>query len=1254
MKWITAEDIVNWVERRPKDAQQHLPRFIKRLIQSFGTDVGSIEMPDGEGTADHGWDGEVSFVGQSQFIPTGKSVWEIGTDRTVKKKADGDFEKRTKDPKGIIPSETTLVFVTPRKWEKKKDWVKEKSAQRVWHDVWALNARDLEDWFENAPAVAREFALHIGKYVGNVRGLEEFWREWSSATDPAITERLLLASHDGQATQLLTELEKTGFITTINAETVNEAIGFTFAALSLADPDRRNQLLSKMLLCENEDAARSAKLVSQELTVVLPANLAPLAGDLHNAGKSIIIADHVRTGTQPKGVVIDTPWRHDFEMALRAGGMPEETAIQVAAQTGVSISAYRRLLPVSSIAEPGAWNASEHSEVMVPAVLAGQWVHKDNVSDWVMLEKLALSRHDVSELRLKKLLDIEAAPIRNEGVVWFLSAPSDAFLAMGPHITSEHLEAFENVAIEVLSELDPRFELEAKDRFAAQIYGKSHRFSGRFRYGLSQALCLITTRLAKVGGEDGSGRVNWITGKILETVQANGWIGWASISDICPLLAEAAPTTYLNSIEMTLRDDPDTFVQLMTDEDGHSGLGACLHAGLLWSLETLAWFPEHFPRVANALASLVAIDPGGRWGNRPIGSLTDVFLPWKNHSTANVQKRLAVIDQIASKLPDVAWKLLGALGNQHYTTGTHRPKWRAITPLIETDEEYQGYWSGLRERYLKLGYFDPSRLAKFIGGRPQLSAEYRIAAIQHVLGYDLDSLSGEDRNLLRETVRDRLYHIRSFLEPDEIDEDEVAELDRANEFLSPEDPVLRNHWLFSSQSVHLPSGEKKDYREYDNKVKRERKSAAREILHTCDFEISFGLAVDTSLEGRFAYALGQIVEPPEEERYMDRLCAILDERYPVPLVNFSVGRSSVTGEEWVKPQMDRAQNGENGSKAVAALALPLPHNKATWDLVATYGEAANKQYWTWVSIWSTDGYTEYAVEKLLEVGRVLEAVDVAAVGKENVSTVTMMDVLKRTIMHLGARDTEVNRSLFSYHLEELFDCLDGRTDAEVSDIARLEFPFARLLEHSKRGMKAHDRLLAENPAYFAELISWGYHSDSGEEEAVDGLTEEQLQNRASNAHQVLHASRFVPGRTEADFDAEKCSEWFAQCREQLKERNRGRTGPYALVEVVRRTPVDDDDIWPVAGIRDAIEKLSNETFDSALHTAFYNSRGVTSRSMDEGGQQERALAARYTRWANVVDVEAPRIAAVLRSLADTYERQGKNEDVDARIRRVRG
>ncbi len=59
----------------------------------------------------------------------------MGTEKSVKGKADEEFEKRLLNPLGFVPSECVFVFVTIRKWTQKNKWVRSKKAEAKWKDV---------------------------------------------------------------------------------------------------------------------------------------------------------------------------------------------------------------------------------------------------------------------------------------------------------------------------------------------------------------------------------------------------------------------------------------------------------------------------------------------------------------------------------------------------------------------------------------------------------------------------------------------------------------------------------------------------------------------------------------------------------------------------------------------------------------------------------------------------------------------------------------------------------------------------------------------------------------------------------------------------------------------------------------------------------------------------------------------------------------------------------------------------------------
>lgn len=121
---VDATDLVQWADRR--DSQSVLPQLIRSLILSSSDHIEKISFAAGEGVSLGGWDGTTIAEESSSFVPKGTTVWEMGVNRTVKGKADDDYEKRSKNPLFMIPEETSYVFITPRRWRDKDKWTEER------------------------------------------------------------------------------------------------------------------------------------------------------------------------------------------------------------------------------------------------------------------------------------------------------------------------------------------------------------------------------------------------------------------------------------------------------------------------------------------------------------------------------------------------------------------------------------------------------------------------------------------------------------------------------------------------------------------------------------------------------------------------------------------------------------------------------------------------------------------------------------------------------------------------------------------------------------------------------------------------------------------------------------------------------------------------------------------------------------------------------------------------------------------------
>src|SRR5260370_2230534 len=116
--WIKGNDLRIWADTL--QARQKLPALVRRLIHATIENPTLTQFPADEGTQRRGWDGVVQATTCNAWVPSGISVWGMGTDQDPKVKANGDYTKRTENPGNVDIANTTFVFVTPRKWEGKK------------------------------------------------------------------------------------------------------------------------------------------------------------------------------------------------------------------------------------------------------------------------------------------------------------------------------------------------------------------------------------------------------------------------------------------------------------------------------------------------------------------------------------------------------------------------------------------------------------------------------------------------------------------------------------------------------------------------------------------------------------------------------------------------------------------------------------------------------------------------------------------------------------------------------------------------------------------------------------------------------------------------------------------------------------------------------------------------------------------------------------------------------------------------------
>ena len=157
-----ASEIINWSDT--PDAAHKLPELIRHLVQdTLSESPLQIDIPSGSSVRLPGWDGILEVGHGNTWVPSGVSGWEFSCDKKITSKASDNYEKRTAEPLELNKATTTFVFVTPRRWRGKRQWVKKRREEGKWLDVRAYDADDLVTWLEQSPNVTLWFAGVISR-----------------------------------------------------------------------------------------------------------------------------------------------------------------------------------------------------------------------------------------------------------------------------------------------------------------------------------------------------------------------------------------------------------------------------------------------------------------------------------------------------------------------------------------------------------------------------------------------------------------------------------------------------------------------------------------------------------------------------------------------------------------------------------------------------------------------------------------------------------------------------------------------------------------------------------------------------------------------------------------------------------------------------------------------------------------------------------------------------------------------------------
>jgi len=1251
MQWIDTTDLENWASRR--DCQEHLPLAIRRLIRATATGISHMNFPAGDSVVHPGWDGKLRATVGTEYFPEGLSVWEIGTNQDIRRKAEKDYQKRKENPLGVNPVETTFIFVTPRIWTGKDKWYEEKRNERFWKDVKVYDARVIEEWLEQAPAVGAWLARYLGIYPEGAIALEDFWEEWSAVTDPRLTPEIVLAGRDKQVESVRKWLSSSPSSLAVQAATSDEALAFLAAVINTLPEHEREYYLSKSLLVQNSESFRHISVTSRTGLLVIPR-----FEEIESTPQIKQQGHHVYVPLGPDNKVtsekIELPWlgREAFVSALKVMGLSEADAQKYSRDTGRSLTVLQRQL--TKIVDQPEWAKADSTRDIVPALLAGRWTEKKE-ADKEIISRLAGKPYDSFSEKLSAWLHKPDSPMLKIGDRWRLVSPIDAWFALAPFLTEADLQQLRSAALKVLGSINPLLDLEPEKRWSASVYGKEPLYSGTLREGIAQTLVLIA-----VFGDDKRIPVSttaqtWVDNVVRELLHDADWKLWHSLSDVLPLIAEAAPSSFLDTVEVSLSQDPPPIMAMFSEtEDPMTSSSA--HPSLLWALEGLAWNPELLGRVSLILGKLAQLDPGGQLSNRPANTLRTTFLLWRPHTYASLEKRLEAIDTLVGREPEVGWELLIALMPRGHDicTPTHKTRWRKFSEKTESSITIAEHWEtvkGITERLLAHVSNDGHHWAEMLENFSALPPEERRSVIQQLSSCANRIYDG--RSEVWSKLRNILSRHRSFYDANwALPDKELKEIEKVYSLFEPQDIIDRFCWLFDEHWPDLPEGkERGDYKKTEQIVAQQRSEAVEVINSEFGLNGLIKLAEQTNNPWVVGITVAKVGLSIEEEQKLLSLLEEKDEKKLSFAQNYVLPRALKEEDDWTNELAKKTRYEKWPKNKIVNLFVALPQNRGIWDLLDSFDKEIRDGYWRQCSVRLFDLPPEdkaYAITQLLRVKRHFTVLDTAALFAKEIPAVLIAELLQKAAAEVSIEDSH---RLRAYHIERLFEVLDKSTGIREEDIARLEWLYLPILAGvgSGRPPKMLHGELSNNPEFFAEVIRFIYKpKNEGMKEAEKTLPQELREQRARIAWELLYTWKTVPGSDSSGrIYYEKLKAWVYKTRDLCEKSDRREVSDSQIGQVLVHAKLEQKDVWPPEPVCKVIDEIQSHELDNGFSVGIVNKRGTVTKSPFEGGQQERVLAKQFRQYADKWATRYPRTAAILTKVAEDYENEAKREDKEA-------
>ena len=875
---------------------------------------------------------------------------------------------------------------------------------------------------------------------------------------------------------------------------------------------------------------------------------------------------------------------------------------------------------------------SEQELSLFYAMILGSWNEHSN-GDINILNDLKLDfrtwMHDIREIRKS---NEELFSFRNS--LWVLKNRKEIFSRYSYMFDDSCLDLIAKISLKVLSEKYYWFDSDSKN------VKKSSDYSKELRRGISEFLVLLDIHKDELINCSQSKREQTVPYIISELFKDTDWKLWASLNDVLPILAEAAPCEFLFAVENVLKQSPCPFGKFF--KRGSYGISwASYMTGLCRALECLAWSENLLPRIILVLAELAMHTPEG-FSINPSESIITILLPWYPQTTATVDKRIVSLRALGKNFPDIAWKVLIRLLPQRCQSSrnTQRPIFRNYIP--ENWEEgvtNADFWKQVQEcadmvvdmSKGNLAYI--SELVCNLDNIPQPAYE---KLLTHLLSDEILNLPDKERVTIWETMISLIQKHRNYADEKWALSTQLVDLlEEATKKITPSKPEYLYRRLFNYKYIEFKAKDETG-EQYLTRIEEERSDALDKIYEKDKVNAIVMFTENVESPVLIGNTLACIDKFNIDNDLLPSFLETQESYKKEFIAGYIYTRYNKKGIHWVE-NFDMANWSEEQKYKFF---LFLPFEKNTWEKANTVlGNIDN--YWKNVKIntFSIKKDNSLIIDNLLKYERYQDVISCIHVCYDEHKAFfdehrkVFTEQLTKALLG-RALSKEPISGIYAHQTARVIALLQEAPDIDESNMFEIECTYLTLLEgDGSIEPKLLEKYLSQKPDFFIKVLQW-LDIQNNSDKSKDKLNEQK--NNYYLAHKLLNGWKLPPGKIEgATFLVENLKEWMKYVKEKITSQDQYETAMYYLGQVLSFVEADSDGFWINKSVAEIFDERDNDKLRQGFKIRIRNSRGAY--VFDPSGSYEKVNATLWKERAEAIeDLGFIHFASSLTDLAHSF------------------